>query len=224
MKLSKKYIGALLISGMVFSTSCNSWNNTAKGGAIGAGSGAAIGGIIGKKSGNTAEGAILGAAIGGVTGAAIGRYMDKQKEDLEKDLGNSADVERVGEGILVTFDSGILFGFDSDDLNAEVKNELDKFSETLNEYSETDLVIQGYTDSIGSDNYNMKLSKERAQSVQNYLSGLGIKSNRMTVEGLGESNPVASNDTPEGREQNRRVEVAIFANDDLKEKAETGEI
>ncbi|UZR98881.1 OmpA family protein [Chondrinema litorale] len=224
MKLSKKYIGALLISGMVFSTSCNSWNNTAKGGAIGAGSGAALGGIIGKKSGNTAEGAILGAAIGGVTGAAIGRYMDKQKEDIEKDLGNSADVQRVGEGILVTFESGILFGFDSDDLNAEVKHELDNFSETLREYSETDLVIQGYTDSVGSEDYNLDLSKERAQSVQNYLSGLGIETGRMMVEGLGESNPVASNDTPEGREKNRRVEIAIFANDELKQKAETGEI
>ena len=224
MNFSRKYIGALLISGMVFSTSCNSWNSTAKGGAIGAGSGAAIGGIIGKKSGNTAEGAILGAAIGGVTGAAIGRYMDKQKEDLEKDLGNSADVERVGEGILVTFDSGILFGFDSDDLNSEVKHELDNFSETLKEYSETDLVIQGYTDSVGSEDYNKNLSKERAQSVQTYLNGLGIETSRMTVEGLGETNPVASNDTAEGREKNRRVEIAIFANDELKQKAETGEI
>ena len=224
MKSAKKYIGMLLISGMVFSTSCNSWNSTAKGGAIGAGSGAALGGILGNKSGNTAEGAILGAAIGGVTGAAIGRYMDKQKEQLEQDLGNSADVERVGEGILVTFESGILFGFDSDDLNQDVKHQLDEFSETLKEYSETELLVQGYTDSIGSENYNLELSQERAQSVRNYLGGLGIDYNRMKVEGLGESNPVATNDTPEGRDQNRRVEIAIFANNELKQKAESGQI
>ena len=224
MKTHMNIISALLMFAMVFGTSCKSWNNTAKGGAIGAGTGAALGGLLGKKSGNTAEGAILGAALGGVTGAAIGRYMDRQKEDLEKDLANKAEVERVGEGILVTFESGLLFGFDSDDLDDEIKNELAEFSNTLKEYEDTEVLIEGHTDSVGSDEYNMRLSKERAEAVHDYLVALGVDGSRLIEEGQGETEPVASNETEAGRTKNRRVEIAIYANDELKQKARAGEI
>jgi outer membrane protein OmpA-like peptidoglycan-associated protein len=198
---------------------CASWNRTAKGTAIGAGAGAAVGAIIGKQTGNTALGAILGAAVGGAAGAYIGNYMDKQAEEMQKDI-EGAKIERVGEGIKITFDSGILFDVDKAALRSEAKTNLDKMAAILNKYPDTNILVEGHTDATGTDEYNLELSKQRAQSVEGYLAGLGVNPSRFTVTGYGEAQPVADNETTEGRQQNRRVELAIMANEKLKKAAE----
>jgi len=198
-------------------------SRTAKGGAIGSGVGGVIGGVIGSKSDDTAKGAIIGAMIGGAAGALIGNYMDKQANELSEELEN-AEIERVGEGIKITFDSGILFDFDSDNLRSASRENLGKLAETLKEYEDTNILIEGHTDSIGNEAYNMELSQERAQSVSTYLKGLGIKGNRLITKGYGENQPVADNDSEAGRQKNRRVEVAIYANEELKEAAREGRL
>ncbi|MFW5773099.1 MAG: OmpA family protein [Tangfeifania sp.] len=202
--------------------SCNT-SKTLQGGAAGAGVGGAVGGVIGAQSDNTATGAILGAAIGGTTGALIGNYMDKQAEELEEDL-EGAEVERVGEGIKITFDSGILFAFDSDELSGQAEENITELAATLKDYEDTNILIEGHTDNIGSENYNQELSEERAASVGDELKTLGVNSSRITEVGYGEEQPVADNSTEAGRKQNRRVEVAIFANEELKEAAKEGEL
>jgi outer membrane protein OmpA-like peptidoglycan-associated protein len=194
-------------------------SKTVQGTAIGAGAGGAVGAVIGKQTGNTAAGAIIGAAVGGAAGAYIGNYMDKQAEEMQRDL-EGARIERVGEGIMITFDSGILFDFDKSSLKAEARTNLDKLAVILNKYADTDLLVDGHTDSKGSDNYNLTLSQERAQAVANYLANLQVASTRMTLHGYGESRPIATNDTEEGRALNRRVEVGIMANEKLKKAAE----
>lgn len=213
---------ALLLSG---SLSCSSWSRAQKGAAIGATAGAVIGGVIGKQYDNTAVGAILGAAIGGAAGAYIGKYMDEQAAELERDL-EGARVERVGEGIKVTFESGILFDVNKATLKEESKRELERLAAILNKYEDTNILLEGHTDSTGPEDYNMDLSIRRAQAVANYLASLGVNPTRFTVMGYGETQPIASNDTEEGRRLNRRVEIAIFANEKLKEvarkKAEQG--
>ena len=196
-------------------------NKTQKGGVIGASTGAVIGAIIGNKSNNTAIGAILGAAVGGTVGVVIGNKMDKQAKKMEEDLGKTATVERVGEGIKLTFNSQLLFDYGKTDLKESNKADLQKFSATLKEYPNTDLVIVGHTDNAGSETYNQTLSEKRAAAVSNYLSALGISYNRLKTEGKGELQPVASNDTESNRTQNRRVEIAIFANEKMKEEAKT---
>ncbi|HEX8059891.1 MAG TPA: OmpA family protein [Cyclobacteriaceae bacterium] len=198
-------------------------NNTTKGGAIGAGAGGAIGGLIGHKSGNTAVGAIIGAAVGGTAGALIGRHMDKQAEELKKDL-KGAKVERVGEGILITFDSGLLFETDKSDLEAATKANLTQLAQTLKKYNDTNILVEGHTDNTGDDSYNMKLSDKRAASVENYLVTQGVAQNRVTTKGYGESQPVGDNTTASGRQANRRVEVAIYANKEMKKAAEKGQL
>lgn len=198
-------------------------NNTTKGGAIGAGVGGAIGGVIGSRSDNTAVGAIIGATVGGAAGALIGRYMDKQAEELKRDL-EGAEVERVGEGIKITFDSGLLFAFDSDDLNSETKQNLTELAQTLNKYEDTNILIEGHTDAKGSEEYNEELSERRAESVADFLRDQGVKASRITTEGYGESQPVASNESESGRQENRRVEVAIYANKRMQKMAEKGEL
>jgi len=203
-------------------SSCN-WNNAQKGGAIGAGTGAAIGGVIGAQSHNTAVGAIIGAAIGGAGGALIGNYMDKQDAELQRDLKN-AKVERIGEGIKITFDSGILFNIDSYTLSESSKSNLGDLSKTLQKYDDTNILIEGHTDSTGTDQHNKVLSEERATSVADFLKSYGVIGSRITTNGYGESQPVASNSTSEGRQQNRRVDIAIFANKKLQKAAEKGEI
>ena len=200
--------------------SCNT-SRTLRGGAIGAGAGGAIGGIIGSGSDNTAKGAILGAVIGGTAGALIGNYMDKQAEELRKDL-EGAKVERIGEGIKITFDSGILFNFDSSELTPTSRANIADLAKTLNKYNDTDILIQGHTDSRGPEDYNQKLSEERAESVARYLTDLNVARTRITTVGYGETMPVADNSTAEGRALNRRVEVAIYANDKLKRAAKRG--
>jgi outer membrane protein OmpA-like peptidoglycan-associated protein len=196
---------------------------TQKGGAIGGSAGAVIGGIIGKQSGHTATGAIIGAAVGGAAGAAIGHYMDDQKEELDQEL-KGAKIERVGEGIKITFDSGILFDVAKSDLRPAAQTNLQSLATVLNKYPDTNVLIEGHTDADGTEDYNLDLSKRRAQSVANYLSGLQVDATRVTTMGYGEAQPVASNESAEGKQQNRRVEIAIMANEELKKKAEKGQL
>jgi outer membrane protein OmpA-like peptidoglycan-associated protein len=197
---------------------CSSMSRKAKGGIIGATAGGVVGGVIGKQAGNTAVGAILGAAVGGAAGAWIGSYMDKQAAEIERDI-EGAKIERVGEGIKITFDSGLLFEIDKATLNDKSRTELAKLAVILNKYPDTNILLEGHTDATGSDEHNLELSRERAQAVANYLSGQQVMATRFTIMGYGESQPIASNDTVDGRTQNRRVEVAIYANDKLKKAA-----
>lgn len=199
-------------------TGCNA-TNTTKGGAIGAGAGGAVGGVIGSRSGNTVVGAIIGATVGGAAGALIGRQMDKQAEELKRDL-DGATVERVGEGIKITFNSGLLFSTNSSQLTSTTQQNLKELSATLNKYPDTNILIEGHTDNTGTDDYNQKLSETRAKSVSSFLSSQNVSGGRITTKGYGESQPVSDNGTDMGRDQNRRVEVAIFANKKMKKWAE----
>lgn len=208
----------VILSTFLFTPGCATWNKTQKGAAVGTASGGAMGAIIGKASGNTALGAIIGATVGGTAGAVIGHKMDKQAEEIKRTVPD-ANVERVGEGIVVEFNSNVLFGFDQSALSYEAKLSLDKLVQVLNSYSETDIELQGHTDSKGSMAYNETLSVERAGSVSAYLIGAGIASNRMTINGFGETVPKYDNGTAEGRSQNRRVEFLITANDKMKADA-----
>jgi outer membrane protein OmpA-like peptidoglycan-associated protein len=222
----KKVIILLLSAALLLTITMGcAWSNKAKGGAIGAGAGGAAGAVIGHAAGNTALGAIIGAAVGGTAGAGvlIGNEMDKRAEEMRKDM-QGAKIERVGEGIKITFDSGLLFDVNKSDLRPEAKANLQSLAATLNKYPDTNILVEGDTDNSGSEEYNLKLSERRAQSVANYLMGLGVPGSRISLVGLGESNPVASNDTDYGRQQNRRVEVAIFANEKLKKAAESGKL
>ena len=214
---------ALIVAVLVPFTACQNWSKTAKGTTIGAGAGALAGAVIGKAAGNTTAGAIVGAAVGGATGAAIGNYMDRQARELEEELEN-ATVERVGEGIKITFDSGILFETESYTLQEASKENIAKLAEVLQKYEDTNILFGGHTDSRGTEEYNQKLSENRAQSVAEYAAFTGVDAERITIIGYGEEQPVASNDTEAGRQQNRRVEVAIWANDELKKAAEEGRI
>jgi outer membrane protein OmpA-like peptidoglycan-associated protein len=208
-------IGAVLVG----SLGCSSMSKRDKGAIIGGTAGAVVGGVIGNQSGNTAVGAIIGAAVGGATGAVIGDYMDKQAEEMEEDLAD-AKIERVGEGIKITFGSGLLFDVAKADLRPEAQTNLAKMATILNKYEDTNILIEGHTDSDGSDQYNQQLSEQRAASVASYLSMSSVSSARMTTQGYGESQPVMSNDTAAGKQANRRVEVAIWANEKLKKAAE----
>ncbi len=198
---------------------CSSLNKTQKGAAIGTAAGGATGAIVGKATGNSALGAIIGATVGGVSGALIGRKMDKQAEEIEKKVPD-AKVLRVGEGIVVEFSSNVLFAFDKSALNADSKVSLDKLAAVLKNYADTDIELQGHTDSKGSDGYNKKLSTERASIVSNYLKQNGIANNRISVVGYGESLPKYINETEDGRALNRRVEFLITANEKMKTDAE----
>jgi outer membrane protein OmpA-like peptidoglycan-associated protein len=212
----------VLISGF---TSCNSFkklNKQQRGAIIGAGAGGALGAIIGKK--NPALYAIAGSVVGGVAGAVIGRYMDKQAEKLKKDLGTLADVERVEEGIKITMKSGVLFDFNSSKVNPTVNDNLMKFAETLKQYPDTEILVAGHTDNVGTEQYNMSLSQQRANAVANVLKANSVTKSRLTILGYGEKNPVADNTAESGREQNRRVEFAIVANDKLKKQAAKGDV
>jgi outer membrane protein OmpA-like peptidoglycan-associated protein len=193
-------------------------SNTEKGVAGGAAAGATLGGIIGHQSGNTAVGAIIGAAVGGAAGGYIGHYMDKQAAEMQKDL-EGAKVERVGEGIKITFGSGLLFDVDHADLRPEAQAELVKLTRILQKYGDTNVLIEGHTDATGTEAYNMDLSLRRSSSVATFLAYQGVARGRLSAVGYGELQPIASNETVEGRQQNRRVEVAIWANDDLKAAA-----
>lgn len=198
---------SLLLSG------CSEWSKTAKGGVIGSGAGAAAGAVIGKTLGNTAAGALAGAAVGGTVGAIIGRQMDKKAAELEEKL-EGAEIQRVEEGIAVSFDSGLLFDFDSAQLRDEAKENLEQLAEIMGEDDNTELLIVGHTDSVGEESYNQNLSERRADSAADYIISQGIGAVRIDTEGRGESEPIADNDTEAGRQENRRVEVAIYASEE----------
>ncbi|MEP7384734.1 MAG: OmpA family protein [Gemmatimonadota bacterium] len=200
-------------------SACASLNNKEKGTGIGAAAGAAIGGAIGHSNGSTARGAILGAVVGGAAGAIIGHQMDQQAKELEVTI-SGATVERVGEGIQVTFASGLLFDFDSDVVLQGAADNLTKLAGSLEKYPNTELLIVGHTDSVGSDSYNQTLSARRASSAAIYLASRDVSRSRMRESGRGESEPVASNTTESGRALNRRIEVAIFANDKARSTAQ----
>lgn len=219
----RSFFIVMVLTGTLIASGCDSISKTAKGTAIGASAGALAGALIGKAAGNTTVGAITGAAVGGATGAAIGNYMDRQSRELEEDL-EGAQVERVGEGIKITFDSGILFAVNSSEISAASKEEIAKLADILKKYEDTDIMFAGHTDASGSEEYNQTLSEKRATAVAEYTAMSGVDAERMTIVGFGESDPVADNETEEGRIQNRRVEVAIWANDKLKKAAEKGEI
>lgn len=177
---------------------------------IGAGSGAVAGGLIGRAAGSTATGAIIGAAVGGVAGAVIGHQMDKQATEISQNI-PGATVERVGEGIAVTFASGMLYDYDSDVLRPEAQSNLRSLANSLSKYPGSDILIVGHTDQTGSTAYNQALSERRAASAANYLISQSVSSGRVQTAGRGESEPAASNDTEAGRQQNRRVAIAIYA-------------
>jgi len=201
---------ALLSVGLVLSA-CASLNKKEEGAIIGAGAGGAIGAVVGNQTGSTARGAIIGAVVGGVAGAVIGHQMDQQAKELKQNIAG-ATVERVGEGIQVTFASGLLYDFDSDHIRAEAATNLHNLALSLGSYPNTDLLIVGHTDSTGSSAYNQLLSERRAQAASDYLVNQGVSSGRVRTSGRGEAEPVTTNSTDAGRQLNRRVEVAIYAN------------
>ena len=207
----------LLLTVASVGAGCSSLSQTQKGAIIGTAAGAAGGAAVGKAAGGTAEGAIIGAAIGGTAGAVIGNRMDTKAEELDEELEN-AEVERVGEGIKVTFDSGLLFDFDAADLRPEARANLTEFSQSMQEFEETNILIVGHTDAKGARSYNEQLSNDRAESAAAHLIEQGIDPARLTTTGKGETEPVASNETEAGRQQNRRVEVAIFASEDYRQE------
>jgi outer membrane protein OmpA-like peptidoglycan-associated protein len=196
---------------------CASMSQKERGAVIGAGAGAAVGGVIGNQTGSTARGAIIGAVVGGAAGAIIGHQMDQQAKELEQNI-KGAKVERVGEGIQVTFDSGLLFDFDSDVVRSDAAQNLRELARSLNKYGDSNLLIVGHTDSKGDDSYNQNLSLRRANSAASFLANEGVPRTRVSTSGRGESEPVATNDTDAGRQQNRRVEVAIYASEAYRNK------
>jgi len=201
-----------------FIMGCNA-TKTQKGAAIGGAAGAVGGNIIGRAAGNSTLGTIIGAAIGGTAGGIIGHDMDKQAKEIQTQI-PGAKVERVGEGIKVEFNEKILFAFSKSDLSDSAKMNLDNLATILKNNPNTNIEIQGHTDSRGTEEYNMGLSLRRANTVRDYLISQGIDGSRMTVKGYGETAPAYSNDTPEGMAQNRRVEFLITANDQMKAQAE----
>jgi len=216
----RRTLTLLVIAAMVFGLfGCASMSNKDMGILIGGAGGAAAGAAIGNASGNAAVGAILGAVIGGAAGGVIGNYMDEQAEEMERDL-EGATIERIGEGIKITFDSGLLFDVDKADLQAEAMDNMGELAVILNKYEDTNILLAGHTDSDGAEDYNLDLSERRARAVQNYLAQSAVSNARMSVSWYGESQPVADNATAEGKQANRRVEVAIMANEELMEAAE----
>ena len=201
------------------SAGCSSLSNTQRGALIGAGAGGALGAVVGNAAGSTAKGAIIGAAVGGAAGAIIGSRMNDRAETLEREL-DDATIERVGEGILVTFDSGILFGFDSSNLQAAARNNLSNLAHVLAEDSDDyELLVAGHTDDSGAEAYNQRLSERRASAASDYLATQGMPAAHIRIQGLGEMEPVASNETSAGQEANRRVEVAIYASAEYRDEA-----
>ena len=199
---------------MLLSPACKSMNKTQKGVVIGAAGGAVVGGVIGKATGNTALGTILGAAIGGTVGGIIGKKMDKQAEDIKKEV-PGAKVERVGEGIVVEFNNKILFGFDRSDLSDAAKINLDNLVTVLNKYPDTNIEIQGHTDDTGTEAYNQTLSEKRAAVVSTHLKNKKVAASRINTKGFGETSPKYANDNEENRSLNRRVDFLITANEKM---------
>ena len=210
--MKRSLAGVLTLAALVpLAVGC-AMNKTAKGAIIGAGAGGAAGAVIGHATGSTVRGAIIGAAVGGAAGAIIGHQMHKQAQELAYDI-PGATVSRVGEGIAVTFPEGVLFGYDSDQLQPAARDNMRKFAASLQKYPNTRTLIVGHTDSDGSSAYNMDLSDRRALSAASFIAAEGVDRTRITTAGRGEAEPIATNGTDAGRQQNRRVEVAIYAKD-----------
>lgn len=217
-------LSLLFLIGHLF-TACKSVqnaNNTQKGAVIGTAAGAVIGAVIGNNVGNKQNselGAVLGGVVGGVAGGLIGRQMDKQAREI-KEAVPGAEVERVGEGIKLTLgENAVRFDTNKATLTSTAQANLDKLIPVFKNYENTNIVIYGYTDSTGSVAYNQTLSEKRANSVKNYLTNKGLNLNRFETKGLGVKDPIATNETAEGRSKNRRVEFAIVANDKMVQEA-----
>ena len=208
-------IAALTLASL---SGCASMNAKTKGALIGAGAGAVAGGVIGNQTGSTTRGAIIGAVVGGAAGGIIGHQMDQQALELQQNI-PGAKVQRVGEGIAVMFDSGLLFDVDSDVIKGDARTNLDALAASLVKYPKSDLMIVGHTDATGTDSYNMALSRRRASSASGYLRSHGVNRGIKAL-GRGETEPIASNDSDAGRQQNRRVEIAIYASSKLRAEAE----
>jgi len=222
---SLRALTALLVVGAFGMSACASMNKQQEGAVIGAATGAAVGGVVGNQTGSTARGAIIGAVVGGAAGAIIGHQMDQQAKELSQAI-PGATVARVGEGIEVTFASGLLFAFDSDQILPTAGTNLTELAKSLNKYPDSQLLIVGHTDNVGDNSYNQSLSERRSNSAATYLATQGVARTRLTASGKGESEPVATNDTDAGRQQNRRVEVAIYASEAYRQrllKSNTGE-
>ena len=203
---------AFLVVGAVGVSACASLNKKEEGAVIGATAGGVVGGVIGNQTGSTARGAIIGAVVGGTAGAIIGHQMDQQAKELSQNI-PGATVARVGEGIEVTFASGLLFAFDSDQILPAAGTNLRELATSLNKYPDSQLLIVGHTDNVGDASYNQRLSERRSSSAATYLATQGVARTRLAASGKGESEPVTTNDTDAGRQQNRRVEVAIYASE-----------
>jgi outer membrane protein OmpA-like peptidoglycan-associated protein len=207
MRTARVALALLTAMGLV---ACASLNRKEKGAIIGAGTGAVVGGVIGNQTGSTARGAIIGAVVGGAAGAIIGHQMDQQAKELKQNI-PGATITRVGEGIAVTFASGLLYDFDSDVVRVEAAQNLRNLAASLGKYPNTNLLIVGHTDAVGTSDYNQALSQRRATAAANYLIAQGVSSARLQAVGRGETEPLSPNDTEAGRQVNRRVEIAIFA-------------
>lgn len=216
-KMVSSVLGGVALVGLAWaSPGCAT--RTGKGAAIGAGSGAAVGAGIGGLAGGgrgAVVGAGVGAAAGAATGALVGRYMDKQQAELQKNVDN-AKIERKGDEIVVRFDSAILFDTDEASLRPQSKKDLADFAKVLRQYEKTNLVIEGHTDSTGPESWNKTLSEARANAVIEFLKDQGVDGARMEARGRADDEPVASNQTSSGRQQNRRVEVGIAPNEELR--------
>lgn len=209
----RRTLVATLALGTIGLSACASLNNKERGAVVGAGTGAAVGGVIGNNTGgSTARGAIIGAVLGGVAGAVIGNQMDQQAKEIDQSV-TGAEVERVGEGIEVTFNSGLLFDFDSDVIRPAAAENLRELARNLTKYGNSSLLIVGHTDSQGDDSYNQSLSYRRANAASAYLQAQGVPRSRINTNGRGELEPEASNASESGRQRNRRVEVAIYASE-----------
>jgi len=206
---------ALVLSG---SLGCASTSRRTRGAVIGGAAGGVVGGLIGKHAGSTAKGAIVGAVVGGAAGAIIGHQMDMQAKELKQNI-PGATVERVGEGIKVTFASGLLFGFDSAIVRGSARSNLDALAENLDKYDDSNLMIVGHTDDVGREAYNLDLSERRADAATRYLVVQGVARSRIGTLGVGEGEPVTSNGTEEGRSRNRRIEIAIYASEAWRQQA-----
>src|SRR5687767_558072 len=207
---SQMLVRTLLVAMVFTSSACASMSRKEEGAVIGAAAGGAVGGVVGKNTGSTARGAIIGAVVGGAAGAIIGHQMDQQAKELRLEI-PGATIERVGEGIQVTFASGLLYDFDSDAIRPEAGVNLRNLATSLKKYANTDLLIVGHTDALGSTAYNQDLSQRRANSASGYLTAQGVNAGRMHSSGRGELEALASNGTEAGRQVNRRIEVAIFS-------------
>lgn len=209
-------LGAVGASGL---SGCASLNNKERAAVIGGAAGGVVGGVIGRNNGSTAKGAIIGAAVGGAAGAVIGHQMDQQAKEIKQNI-PGAVVERVGEGIQVTFASGLLYDFNSDVVRGDARDNLRKLAESLSKYPNTELLIAGHTDSQGDESYNQRLSERRAMAAAAYLASQSVSRARLHTRGLGEMEPVADNDSEATRQRNRRVEVAIYADEAYRAKVQ----